>query len=66
VVDWQVYSEEYLATEKIFFEPYHQELLLQLVDRDTFVLAQISDDSKIFQSGTFFVVPCNWSLANVD
>jgi hypothetical protein len=63
VVDLKVYSEEYLATEKIFFEPYHQELWPQLVDRDTFVLAQVSDDSKVFQSGTFFVVPCNSSLA---
>jgi hypothetical protein len=65
VVDLQVYSEEYLATEKIFFEPYHQELLPQLVDRDTFVLAQVADDSKVFQSGNFVVVPCDSSLAKV-
>jgi hypothetical protein len=66
VVDLRVYSEEYLATEKIFFEPYHQELLPQLVDRDTFVLAQVPDDGKVFQSGGFFVVPCNSSLAKVN
>jgi hypothetical protein len=63
VVDLHVYSEEYLAREKVFFEPYHQELLPQPVDRDTFVLAQITDDSKVFQSGNFFVVPCDSSLA---
>jgi len=66
VVDWQVYSEECLATGKIFFEPYHQELLPQLVNRDTFVLAQVPDDSKVFQSGIFFVVPCDSSLAKVN
>jgi hypothetical protein len=66
VVDWQVYSEEYLATEKIFFEPYHQELLPQLVDRDTFVLAQVPDESKVFQSESFFVVPCDSSLTRVN
>jgi len=65
VVDLQVYSEEYLATEKIFFEPYNQELRPQLVDQDTFVLAQVSDDSKVFQSGSLFVVPCNSSLTKI-
>lgn len=65
VIDLQVYSEEYLATEKIFFEPYHQELLPQLVDRDPFVLAQVPDESKVFQSENLFVVPCNSSLARV-
>jgi hypothetical protein len=66
VVDLQVYYEEYLATEKIFFEPYHHELLPQLVDRDTFVLARVPDDSKVFQSGNLFVVPCDSSLAKVN
>jgi hypothetical protein len=66
VVDWQVYSEEYLATGKIFFEPYHHELLPQLVNQDTFVLAQVPDDSKVFQSRTFFVVPCDSSLTRVN
>lgn len=66
VVDLQVYSEEYLATEKVFFEPYHQELLPQLIDRNTFVLAQVPDESKVFQSESFFVVPCGSSLARVN
>jgi hypothetical protein len=59
VVDLGVYSEEYLAAGQIFFEPYNQELLPRIADRDAFVLEQVSDDIKIFQSEGFFVVPCD-------
>lgn len=58
VVDTRTYSKEYLAREQIFFEPYNQALLAHISGQDTFALAQIPDDLKIFQSGDFFVVPC--------
>lgn len=65
VLDARSYSEAYLATGRIFFEPYNQELLRQLAGRDAFVLAQVPDESKVFQPENFVVVPCNSSLAMV-
>jgi len=65
VVDLQAYSDEYLATGRVFFEPYNQELIPQLISRDKFVLNQVSDGSKVFQSGNLFVVPCDSRLATV-
>jgi hypothetical protein len=65
VVDLQAYSDEYLATGRVFFEPYNQELLPQLISRDMFVLNQVPDGSKVFQSENLFVVPCDSSLATV-
>jgi hypothetical protein len=59
VVDLGAYSEEYLAAGKIFFEPYNQELLPHIAAQDTFALAQVSEDVKIFQSEDYFVVSCN-------
>jgi hypothetical protein len=49
VVDSQTYSEEYLATGRVFIEPYNQELLPQLISRDMFILNQVPDESKVLQ-----------------
>jgi hypothetical protein len=58
VVDLETYSKEYLARDKLFFEPYNRELLAHIAGRDTFALAQVPDDVKAFQWGDLFVVPC--------
>jgi hypothetical protein len=65
VVDLQAYSEEYLATGRVFSEPYNRELLAQLIGWGMFVLTQVPDGSKAFQSENLFVVPCGSSLARV-
>jgi hypothetical protein len=61
VVDRQTYTGEYLDRGWVFFEPYNEELLPRVIDRDTFAVAHVSDDAKVFQSGDFFVVPCTRS-----
>jgi hypothetical protein len=58
VIDPQTYTEEYLDAGRIFFEPYNQELLPIVRSRDTFALAQVPDEAKVFQSEEVFVVPC--------
>jgi hypothetical protein len=64
-VDLQVYTEEYLANGRIFFEPYNHELLPRIAGRDTFALAHVPDQLKIFQSENLFVVPC-LELASIN
>jgi hypothetical protein len=59
VLDLKTYSKEYLTTERVFFEPYKQELLAHLAGRESFVLAQTPDDIKLFQAGSFFAVSCD-------
>jgi hypothetical protein len=65
VVDLDAYSQEYLAEERIFFEPYNQELLPLIAGRRTFALAGVAEDVRIFQSGDRFVVACD-DLASRD
>ncbi len=64
VVDLNAYSQEFLAQGQIFFEPYNQELLARINDKETFALAQIPDDHKVFQSDSLFVVSC-MALADI-
>jgi hypothetical protein len=64
-VDLQTYTEEYLANGRIFFEPYNHELLPRIAGRDTFALAHVPDQLKIFQSQNLFVVPC-LELASIN
>jgi hypothetical protein len=59
VIDFQTYTEEYLDAGWAFFEPYNQELLPIVRSRDTFALAQVPDEAKVFQSEEVFVVPCS-------
>jgi|GEM_PF-1774824 len=59
VVDLATYSDEYLAQGWIFFEPFNQELLPYVASRDTFVLTQVPDDIKLFQSENYYVVACD-------
>jgi len=58
VVDIRTYAQDYLGAGRIFFEPYNQRVLSLVMSRDTFVLAQVLDEAKSFQSGNIFVVPC--------
>jgi len=59
VIDLETYSREYLDKGQIFFEPYNQEVLPLIVDRDKFVLAEIPSELKAFQAEDFFVVLCD-------
>lgn len=59
VVDLGTYSREYLTQEKVFWEPYNQELLARIVDQGSFVLADVPGEIKVFQNENFFVVPCD-------
>jgi hypothetical protein len=59
VVNLQAYSEEQLASGQIFYEPYNQEVYPRIIGQDAFVLEQVSDEIKVFQSGDLFVAPCS-------
>ena len=59
VVDLETYSQEYLARGWIYYEPLNQKLLPYVASRDTFVLTQVPDDVKVFQSENYFVVACD-------
>jgi hypothetical protein len=59
VVDLEAYSGEYLARGQIFYEPFNQKLLPRIAGQDTFVLAQVPDNYKLFQAESYFVVACN-------
>lgn len=58
VIDAQTYTQAYIDAGDIFFDPYNQELLPLIRSRDTFVLAHVPDEAKVFQLGDLFVVPC--------
>jgi hypothetical protein len=58
VVNSHTYSEEYIEGDWLFFEPYNGELLPRVKARDTFALAEVPDDGKVFESGELFIVPC--------
>jgi hypothetical protein len=59
VTDLATYADEYLAQAQIFFEPYNQELLLRIADRDAFVMTRIPDELKVFEAESLFIVPCD-------
>ncbi|MFC1975344.1 hypothetical protein ACFLXQ_02975 [Chloroflexota bacterium] len=59
VVDLKTYSEQFVNQRQIYFEPYNQKLLAHIAGQDTFVLAEVPDEVKIFQTENFFVVPCD-------
>lgn len=58
VIDSRTYTQEFIDNGWLFFEPQNQVLLPLVQSRDSFVLAQVPDSSKIFESGRLFVVPC--------
>jgi hypothetical protein len=59
VIDQHTYSDEFLEQGEIFFEPFNQEVLSDIAGQKSFTLAQVPNDLKIFQSGDYFVVPCD-------
>lgn len=61
VVDSDTYTEDYIEEGRLFFEPYNQELLPRVKARDSFTLAQVPDEAKVFESDGLFVVPCTRS-----
>ena len=58
VIDSETYTQGYIDRGEIFFEPYNEELLPRIRSRETFVLAHVRDEAKIFQADGLFVVPC--------
>jgi hypothetical protein len=61
VINRLAYTQAYLDRGWIFFEPYNQELLPRVKARDSFALAQVPDEAKVFESDGLFVVPCTRS-----
>jgi hypothetical protein len=59
VIDLKTYSRQFLDQEQVYSEPYNRELLTHIAGQDTFVLAEIPDEIKAFQTGNTFVVPCD-------
>ncbi len=65
VVDPNTYSDDFLAQRKLFFEPVNQIILAGIANQKEFVLAQVSDEVKLFQNEDYFVVACE-TLAKVN
>jgi len=59
VIDTQTYTQDYLSTQNIYFEPYNQVIRSQIAAQDTFVLAHLPDASKSFTAGPFVVIKCD-------
>jgi len=59
VVDSETYSTEYLQQGHLFYEPYNQRSLVDIGDRDQFVLAEVPDEDKVFQTENYFVMLCD-------
>ncbi len=59
VIGSYVYTTEYLSKEKIYYEPYHQEIHPKIMAQSSFVLSQIPDASKVFARDPFSVIKCD-------
>lgn len=59
VIDTQTYLKTYLSSEKIFFEPYDQELRPRFQHQDQFVIPLLPDENRVFQAGDLFVASCD-------
>jgi hypothetical protein len=59
VVDLNTYSKEYLDRGWVFFEPHNGANLPQIRDQERFVLAEVPDETKLFQHGDYYVAVCD-------
>jgi hypothetical protein len=59
VIDQRAYTQEYFKNEKIYFEPYNQEILSKVMNGEEYILADIPYSEKSFQNETFSVVSCD-------
>ncbi|MCP4373294.1 MAG: hypothetical protein GY797_35085 [Deltaproteobacteria bacterium] len=59
VIDTQAYTQDYLSTQKIYFEPYNQELMPRVIKQGTFLLAEIPASKLVYTSGPYRVIKCD-------
>jgi hypothetical protein len=59
VIDQRAYTKEYFTKERIYFEPYNQEILSKVMNREGYILADIPFTEKSFQNEIFSVVSCD-------
>jgi len=58
VVDERGFYPDYLANGRFFYSPFNESIAPIVAARSNFVLPQIPDSHKAFQSGPLFVVAC--------
>jgi hypothetical protein len=59
VVNLQQFSPDYLENGVFFLAPHNETIAESVAARSDFILPQISDDRRLFQSGDLFVIPCS-------
>ena len=57
VVDKKHFTEEYLTSGKIYFEPFNTSLKKMIGKRRDFALSRIPEKDKLFAKGDLFVIP---------
>ncbi len=58
VINQGQFAPDYLAAGQFFYDPYNEIIAQTVATRTHFVLPQIADEHKLFQSGDLFVIPC--------
>jgi hypothetical protein len=59
VVDDETYTRDYLAQGWIFYEPLNQVILPYIVNQQTFLLAEVPADIKLFEAENYSVIRCD-------
>ncbi|MEM7032855.1 MAG: hypothetical protein AAF629_25120, partial [Chloroflexota bacterium] len=59
IIDPETYTDQYIAENGLFYEPYNQKLLTDISQYEQFILNDIPDEQKVFQNERDFVIPCN-------
>jgi hypothetical protein len=59
VVDEAAYAPEYLDRGRLFFEPYNDELVSAVAGRESFALAEVPEEDRLFQAESLYVVACD-------
>ncbi len=58
VVDERRFSPDYLANGRFFYSPFNESIAQSVAARSNFILPQIPDSHKAFQSDPLFVIAC--------
>lgn len=58
VVDERHFSPDHLTREQFFYSPFNESIVQSVATRSNFILPQILDSHRAFQSGPLFVVAC--------
>lgn len=67
VVNQKQFTPGYLAQGHFFYAPYNEATAQTVAARSNFILLQIPDRRRVFQSGQLFVVKCDGeTFANLD